>query len=195
MRSSSKLLLTFGLAALAPAVAHAQTHAVDRGSYLISGTANFITVGGEIDGESVDRQMRIALEPSVQYFILPGLAIGGSVSLVRDGSGDDATTQYGIGPRLTYYFGAGSGAERPWFPYIGAGAQWLKTDLGDADPIADDPSAKGFDVRGGILFMLSPAVGLNSELFYQAERTKGALGIDISANAFGLAVGLSAFLF
>ncbi|HEX7118849.1 MAG TPA: outer membrane beta-barrel protein [Longimicrobiales bacterium] len=184
------------LAAALPATAPAQTHALDRGSFRVGGTASFTSAGGEVDGDPVDRETQLTLAPSVQYFLLPGLAVGGNLSLSRRGFGDDdAVTSYGIGPAVTYYFGADDAADQDWFPYIDAGIRYVDVQVDDAILGSEEPSVMGYNAAAGILFLLSPAVGMTGELFYDRSDLENNIGTDTRADTFGLAFGISAFVF
>jgi hypothetical protein len=181
------------LAGMVPTVTQAQSYAVDRGSVLIDGQASFTSTGAEVDGEDVDdRVTQLSITPSLQYFILPGLALGGELTLARAWDDDDSNTVYGIGPAVTYYFGAG---ERPWYPYLGGSIQFTHEERDSDDgPDLPDVSFRTYKGAAGLLFMMSPGVGINAELFYQlASQDTGDL--DLERDIYGLAVGVSAFVF
>jgi hypothetical protein len=170
--------------------AAAQSHAVDRGSLMLGGTAGFTSSGSSVNGESLDdRVTQISLAPQLLYFIVPGLAIGGEVLFSRISSDGDALTSYGFGPAATYYFGR---EERTAYPHIGGSMQFAWTSDDSTD--ADQPSLMGFRGAAGVLFMLSDAVGLNTELFYQLLERESDL-FDVDIDTYGLAIGFSAFIF
>lgn len=171
------------LAAL-PALAHAQSYATDRGSMLVGGTASFSSSGTRSNGGPWNRTTRLDLAPRVQYFILPGLAVGGDLSFSR-AFGDVTTTHYGAGPTVSYYFGR---AERAWYPYLRARVGLYRVVYGDeAQP---SQTSRGYAASGGVLLMLSRAVGLDAALTYEMPSDDQP---DFRTLAFGL--GISAFVF
>ncbi|MEX2282012.1 MAG: hypothetical protein WEE89_05975 [Gemmatimonadota bacterium] len=103
---SGRILLNSTLLlAITALSASAQTHATDRGSIIVAGDASLTSTKAENDD---DRTTTLRLAPNLQYFIRPGLAIGGEVLLSRTSRGDASISQYGVGPRLSYYFGQGA---------------------------------------------------------------------------------------
>ena len=62
-------------------------------------------------------------------------------------------------------------------------------------PLVDtDASGRSFGAAGGILAMLSSAVGVTSELFYRIDKADVET-FSNDTNTFGLAVGIAAFIF
>ena len=171
IRAALPLLLLCG----AVSMAEAQTHAVDRGSLLIAGSAGFSSSGS--DG-SDERTTQILLQPRLQYFIVPGLALGGQFLIRRISDDDDSSTTVGVGPEMSYYFGAAT--TKLAYPFLSAGLQIYE---GDTD-------AFGFGGSAGLLIMLAEAVGLETALYYR-EMDYDDFGTDV----FGLSVGISAFIF
>ena len=182
-------LLVF--AGVVPTGLLAQSYAVDRGSVLIDGQASFTSTGtGE---EDEDRVTQLSINPALQYFILPGLALGGEITIARSWEDDYSAWTYGIGPAVTYYFGDG---ERPWYPYLGATAQFLRAGQ-EVDNVPEIPDVTVWAYKGaaGALFLISRSVGVNAELFYQVTRRESDSDFDFEQNVYGLAVGISAFVF
>jgi outer membrane protein W len=180
------------LVVLCVATADAQQHATDRGSIILAGDASIASSKSEDDD---DRTTSILLAPSIQYFLQPGLAIGAQLTFGHSSNGDFSTSVYGIGPRVSYYFGQGARTSRP---FVSAGFAFTKVNA-DADIAGDaDFSARELTLRAGILFMLSNAVGLNPHVYYQTTTSRFDVAIgerEFNTNTFGLAVGVSAFVF
>src|SRR5690606_21219063 len=95
-----------------------QEYAVDRGSVLMGGSASFTNTGSD---DSDERTSRLLLQPRAQYFVAKGLAIGGSVTLSRYADDDDSSTTVGIGPQVSYYFGAAQ--RQRAYPFVSANLQ------------------------------------------------------------------------
>ena len=162
------LLLSAGVTS-----ASAQSHALDQGSVILDGSAGISSVGVG-DG---DRLTTATVAPRVQYFVRPGLAVGGRALLYYFSSDGESTTSVGAGPELTYYFGP---AEQVLHPFVSANTSVGRQGGG---------TTYGYEVSAGLLRMISRTVGLNGRLYYQA--------FDSTSNydTFGLALGFSAFTF
>jgi hypothetical protein len=181
------LLTVLSLAILLPAPASAQVPALSRGSLIIGGTAS-LTVDDDDKREDSITTVRVA--PSLAYFAAPGLAVGGDVEIVHGSSGDVSSTSLGVGPAITYYFGREGDAH----PFVRAGARYVRT---DASFGTEDFTATQTAVHGGVgaLFLLSDAVGVDVSLYYEHMRTKQEAAAAFGHDTYGLAVGVSVFLF
>jgi len=181
-----------------------QSHPTDRGSFLIGGGASLtstkvtfppISEGGRMTQENSEFSVR----PSVQYFVVPGLAVGGDVSISGwPGEG----WSLGGGPALTYFFFKG---ERPWNLYLSGGFQLGKSWLpNEGYGNTEDPRFYSFRAALGTVFMISQGVGIHTEAFYDFNRwSEGtvrpanapAFEYRIDRRSFGLSVGISVFVF
>lgn len=174
------------LSALSAGTAHAQSYATDRGSTLLGGGASWTTnhVQQNIDGDQITTDItNVQISPAVQYFVRPGLAVGGVATFSH--ASHDIGTSYGAGPAVSYYFGHG---ERPYYPYLSADALYLH---------APNQHNIAFGGSAGAVFMLSRSVGLDTSLHYQDVRVTLAHDSDpvVKSRSFGLAVGFTAFAF
>jgi len=173
------------LVGTSPYTAHAQTYAVDQGSLLIGGRGSFTSVATDNDGASEsDRVNQLFVNPSGQYFITPGLAVGGDVLFSYASDDGSNITRYGIGPSVTYFFGRD---ERSYYPFVSGSVGVTRFNSGGLD---EGRTQTRYRSSGGVLVMLSRSVGVTGELFYQHIDND-----QLQTNAFGLAFGISAFLF
>jgi hypothetical protein len=162
---------------------HAQTSPVDRGSVLIGGDASFTSVGID-NGASDGRVSQLSVNPNGQYLIRPGLAVGGDVLFTYVSDDGSNTTRYGVGPAVTYFFGRG---ERSYYPFVSG--SFGVTHARD-DNLDEDRTQTSYRGAGGLLVMLSRSVGVSGELFYQHIDNA-----QLQTNTFGIAFGISAFVF
>lgn len=193
-RSIRGVLPVLGALAFAALPLAAQSYATDQGSYRVGGDASFSSSGFDTNGSDFDERVTaIQIRPALQYFFIPGLALGGNLTLAYTSLDDDSEWVYGIGPAATYYFGRG---ERSAYPYLGAALQflWENPDSDGPDEDEDDPVTTGYRGAAGVLFMLASAVGVSAELYYEkVERDVG--NFEFGTDSYGLAVGISAFVF
>lgn len=166
-------------------VSYAQNSPVDQGSVLVGGDASLTSTAADSDAASDDRTTQFVLNPTSQYFIIPGVAVGGDVLFGYASDGNASVTRYGIGPAATYFFGRGD--ERSIYPFLSGSVGVIRVRDNNLDTSGTQTSYRG---AGGVLFMLTRSVGITGELFVQ--RTDGN---QLQTNTFGLAFGVSAFVF
>lgn len=183
-----RFALLAGLLAALPAAAQAQSYATDRGSLLLGGSAGFSSSGGSVDGESAgDRNTFLNFSPSVQYFVLPGLAVGGNIIAQRASGGDNSVNTLGVGPSVSYYFGQ---SERSVYPFVSGSVRYLRNSGEDVDNVSN----VGYGASTGAVFMLNRNVGLRTELYYNTNRFE-VRDIEVDSDQFGVSLGFTAFTF
>lgn len=198
MKTLPLILLAFAF--LLPEAAQSQTYPVDQGSWIVGGSASFTNQGNNNDE---DRSTSLFLSPRGQYFVLPGLAIGGTVSLSYTTRDNFSTTGIGAGPAVSYYFGRGV---RTVYPFVSASAsiRHLSTELGVSvdipglDVNADQTNTSySFDVSGGVAVMIAKNVSLTGEMFYTQTRADNDNQIieTFESDVFGVRFGIAAFVF
>ena len=167
------------------AVLHAQTFALDRGSINIAGDAAFTSSGSSSNGDD-DRTTQFILTPTAHYFVIPGLAVGGDLVVSHFSRENNSSTTFGGGPSVAYYFGRG---ERKVYPFVSGSVTLLRTSF-DNSFTNQSTSSTGYRGSGGVLLLLSRSVGITGELFYQGQNSD-----NFDTNTYGLAFGVSAFVF
>ncbi len=188
------LVLAFMMVGLLSSEVFSQPQfAVDKGSFGIAGTASFNSQGeGALGG---NRATTINISPSLIYFLVPGLGVGGSFDYSRT-SGDLGFDSFGIGPTAAYYFG---GKEARTFPVVRF--KYLYR-FGDND--LSEITTNQFQFSIGSTFMLAKNVGLLTEAFYTYNRDtfkwQGSPFFETSSttstsNALGIRVGIDLFVF
>lgn len=190
MRTFSCILLAGLLAASAAAPAVAQRSPVGQGSKIISGGFYFMS-----QKESGDRFTSLSISPGLRYFVLPGLAVGGTISLSAGLSEDADSYGVSVGPGLTYYFrhdraGAAGGALLPYATFDAMYSAYRYTF--DDSRIPDDTrSYYGFDVGPGLLYLLNEHIGLFAQATYVL---RGAVDYDETESAIEATGGITVFL-
>jgi len=99
---------------LYPVTTQAQDYATDKGSFLIGGTASLSSSGSDFED---GRTTALLLRPSAQYFVIPGLAIGGTVGWAYASFDESSLSTLSVGPRLSYFFGR---SEQKIYPFVSA---------------------------------------------------------------------------
>ncbi len=172
---------------VAPTMAVAQTYAVDRGSWRVGGTAGWSSRA--YDGAS-SRDVLAFLSPSAQRFVVPGLALGADLNVSRYRlAGGTRITTYGAGPSAAYYLGRG---QRTLYPYLGGSVVFSRLDA-SGSVVGPEGTSSIYMPYAGFLSMLARNVGIDTRLYY--ERTLSGDALIGNSSAYGLAIGISAFVF
>ena len=170
----------------------AQAHAVDRGSWLLSGTAS-VTRHRDVGNDF--RTFRVDVSPRIGYFVVPHLAVIMNVRLRTASSDAGNSFAWGLGPGIGYYFG---GPESRFRPFASARTlfMWDHRSVSDGQWDRDYTSAAWLVSLGSVV-MLASQVGVSAELFYQWDRVTvgGTGGAGNEAERFGLQLGIAAFVF
>jgi hypothetical protein len=165
----------------------AQSHATDRGSIAVAGSASFAS--NKSPGTS-ERVTVLDLRPAVQYFFAPGVAVGGQLTLGRSSSDGGSATLLGIGPLISYYFGQLSPRVQP---FVSAEVSVVRSAIDS--PLGDDEATNtGLMGAAGLLLLLSNSVGVNGQLYYRHVNLSSDFA-DLDGNSYGLAFGIAAFVF
>lgn len=168
--------------------AEAQEHATDRGSFILGGATGLSSnrYTNESQGERQEfRSTFLYFSPRIQYLVRPGLAVGGSIDLNHSRYDDVSVTAYGLGPAVSYFFGA---PDRVFLPYLSAQGSfaWVR---------GQDQEQVGYGGAAGVLYLLTRSVGVDGSFFYRIHRSTGDAEFRTSNHTLGLAVGFSAFAF
>lgn len=197
------MLLLFAGAALAA------DGPLDKGSWMLDGRAFFRSQSGDLwenrDGDGLTSYgvgngalgltETFEVGNTVGFFISPGLMIGGQFSFLGFSQGDISISGFGIGPALTYYMNTDhtrAEAKGAVYPFFGAFFTYGSLSNED-DKIADMFQYGG---RGGIMYMLSNAVGLDfgGKLQSDSWEFNGA-SERITGLTLEFGVGVSAFIY
>jgi hypothetical protein len=158
-------------------------YAIDKGSILAGGSAGFVSVGG--DARADERISIFTFNPTVLYFPIPNVGVGGQIMFERRSTEEDSKTFYGAGPTMAYFFGGGRSVV---FPFLSMSFIYGKK--------TDEYSETVLRFTGGTTYMLARNVGMTGEIFYLIENFSLENSDEsVSGNTFGVAFGLSAFIF
>lgn len=150
--------------------------AVDKSSFIIGGSAGFSSTGGG----GGDRLTRITVTPSLSFFVVQNLAIGGNGSFRRISVSEFSSTVVGIGPSIAYYFG---GMNSKSYPFLSSSFLYGKQ--------LDGPSRIDLRFSSGVAFMIAKNVAITGEAFFLLLINEA----DDDGNSFGIEIGISTFVF
>lgn len=135
------------------------------------------------------------IQPIAQYFIMPGLGIGGTIAYDSYSLGDASVTGFGIGPMISYYFVMG---EKKIFPFL-SGAFTYSTLTDDDGTNKVKYTMTTIEFMGGAFFKLADHYGIKGGLFFDMDSGKFDLPAPYdeskSGSKFGVAIGFSGFVY
>jgi len=172
-----------------------------KGNLTLSGSVSLSFVESDIFSEEGKSSKSFRLDPAVNYFILPGLAVGAK-ALLDDSSREavDQTT-WGIGPEITYYIGgakADSELNKKLFPFLSAGVLLVRSQGSYALTAKEqefDASGPLFSLGTGIVYLLSPSSGLFFRTSYEYSSLSMKNGDTRNGNTLTISGGIIGFLF
>ncbi len=189
-------LLAAGL--LAPD-ACAQRLPLDRGTLQVGGSVGFARLGGDLHANADgSRTSAVVIDPRFAYFLADRLALG--TTLAYENTSSDATDSsiLTVGPNLSYYLGRGL---RPYSAFVTAlvGFSRASTDFaaaGSTEPVEFRASGVALAAGLGLLYRVSPSVGITGEGFLQGAFYGSDAGVERpTADRFGVRLGATVFLF
>ncbi len=207
--NNMKKLLLVGAVALFGTV-NAQT---EKGSWVVGGstTIGFNSTSSTVkyNGQSTDgpKSTTFSVTPSAGYFVADKIAVGIDVGFksVKNESTDYIFDQaytfeskqntLVIMPTASYYFKSNSKV----MPYLGAGIGYFSTTTKfPGSPFSSDGEIKvttdglAWGAKGGIVFLLTPSIGIDLGLAYVNTSNKENEVKNVT-NSFGVNAGFSFF--
>ncbi len=201
------------LLVLAMAASAFAENPVAKGMLFMDGawTANFAKSGGDLwkDGND-DTPTYLQLNPTLGYFLAPGIAIGATVMFENWKWGDMKTTSFGAGPKI-YWFPTGKNAEDPKgkvLPFLAGSFVYVQDKLETPalleDEGTDETTTTGYQARlsGGGVWMLTNGFGVHGEAYFELQNAKAKYtpaggteleGDGVSGNEFGIMIGVLGF--
>ncbi len=175
----------------------AETSPIDRGRKILLGSFAFSSLGGDLYKDLDDnRQTSLAGSASGGYFVVPNLAIGAEISLIRDSYGEQSSTGWGIGPQILYFIGSAepkSNFQGTIYPFLRAAFLYTR-DTAKAEPdYSFTTNTTTVSLGGGICVMVSDTLGIMLEADYEIDSLKPEEGDSVSGNSFEIFVGIVGF--
>jgi hypothetical protein len=171
----------------------AQQYSIDKKATIISGSASFMSQGGDIFEDSDgNKATTFNITPTINHFITKNFFIGGSLEFSTESQGDYKSNGIGIGPQIGYAFG---GSQSKAFPYLDLGIRYYKM---YADYGSDDFQFSGSDISlgFGVIVPIKDHIGLIFEGGYNMLDVKDKDTNDnYSGNIFSIGVGIAGLLF
>lgn len=167
------------------------------GAVGFEGSLSAATMGGNFYGRD-GRTVGVLFAPSASYFATADVAIGASLLFARSNTTkfQEPGTTLGLGTSFAVYFGA---SDEELAPFMGFSLLGLRTRTTDTERLIPETLTfygAGFDLNGGVTYMLAPNLGITGEAFLLVKvltQFAGAGETDVG-NAIGLRVSVTGFL-
>lgn len=120
----------------------------------------------------------VYLDPSFDYFLMDGLALGGELFYNQQRDGDYGHAIWGFGPRLTLFLaGTNTGLKQKgnFYPYVSSSVLFVESSLKDKVPgqnYDEALSTMQINLGGGMMYQLTRNFGVFGELNYAIDRVK-----------------------
>ena len=184
------------------ATAGAQKYPTDKGSMMLGGSAYYVLESGKMhENEDGDKYSSFSLSPHVDYFIAPGLAVGGSIDIGRWSQGDNSGSWLGLGPEV-YYFIGGNVKPNPIkgkpLPFVTACYSFENTTSkykSDGETTESKNKYTDLSLGAGLMIMLSNAVALDARLTYWMQTAQYGDEEKLKGNEIEISFGFSAFTY
>lgn len=200
------------LLVLAMAASALADNPVAKGMLYMDGawTGNFAIKGGDLNkGGGDDNQTYIQLNPSLGYFLAPGIAIGATVMFESWTWGDYKDNMFGAGPKVMW-FPTAKNADDPKgkiLPFLAGSFIFgqMTTEMPSFEEDGtDELKTTGYAARfsGGGVWMLTNGFGVHGEAYFELQNEKAKYtpaggseleGDGVSGNEFGIMIGVIGF--
>lgn len=195
-----KIFLVVVCVALLHAVASGAQHPFERGSTMLTFTAGFLSASDDLYESYEEKAFTaILLMPSVTYYFVPRIGVGGDMLLFLTGQGDNKSTTLGVGPKMIFTFWS-EGAK--CYPYVTMGFYFIRHDM-EYDNLFflyDDIDVTLTGWRGkvgiGTNYMLTRHLGVTLEGSYNTDSLELEDGGDKKTGEMVIVtLGLTGFFF
>ncbi len=182
-------LLLVGFASMS----YAAENPVDQGSIMLSGSVYFSSLSGDLYEVDGDALTTIGVDPTLGYFVVPSVMIGGVVDFANISQGDESMSVVGAGPMVGYFFDMTKAEVKgSIYPYI-IGFFTYRSISDDA--LDEDVSVTSFGGKAGIDYMLSDGIALNAGVKFTSVSSKYGDEDSISGTEIWVGAGLSVFVY
>jgi len=186
------LFLVTGAFLVASASGAAQSHATDRGVWLLDGSASLVhtAASGSSSGST-----GLGISGAVGYFLIPGVAVSANLQFAHSTASGSSSTLYGIGPGIAYYFGRGA---HKVHPFLAVSALFAHQTLSSSGTSTATSHSLAWVGSGGLVFLLARNVGVTGEAYYtQSHFTSSYLGTSSTRTQkqYGTRFGLAVFIY
>ena len=167
--------------------------ATDRGSLSLGGGIDLYSNGGEIyENTDGSRDLTFNFNPDFLLFVAPSFAIGAELQFSYNKYGDISNNTVGVGPTFMYCI-AGH-RDQKVYPFI---SETIYVDFYSYKntTLDTESESKGINstTRLGVMFMLSEAVALSTNISYTSRTTLGEN--STSGNKLYFGIGIRSFIF
>jgi hypothetical protein len=186
------LLLAFAILASVTTRAATQTYAMDRGVWLLSGSASL--AHSKSSGSS-SGHTGLGITTTAGYFVVPGLALSANFQFGHSAGEGATATSYGVGPGISYYFGR---ANTKLHPYLAAAALYQHQSFSNSGVSTSTWHSFTYTGSGGLALLVARNVGATGEVYYMHSNSKASSPNNVttgSSTQYGTRFGLAIFIY
>ncbi len=127
-------------------------------------------VGGRIDLNTGKNSTHIGFTPNAGLFLFQNFALGGTISFDYNKSGDNKTTDFGVGPFVRYYF-----THHKARPLLHANVNYLSSKV-KAPGFSSTNTGTNMFLGGGLAYFINRNVSLEGLIGYSNTKYKNFNG-------------------
>ena len=177
----------------------AQSFPTDKGSKILIGSFDFCTRWGDLYEEGYcNWSTLIEFTPSISYFIIPHVALGGRLKLERRSYEEFTLCDWSLGPQVMFFIGGNrdrTTVKGATYQYISAAFLLNRIVYGFEDHEDESGTGAIVSLGGGICHMLTNTVGLVGEADYEMCNLKFEDEESEAGSKFIIVAGFVIFLY
>jgi hypothetical protein len=203
MNKTLTIIVAVALTLFLTASIFGEVGTMKKGSWYLGGglTAGFAKNGGDLYKSGDKTPSTIYFHPSVGYFFIDGLSVGVLLDFENYTFGDYKTTDFGFGPKVTYYLGANNKdiVKGAMVPYATGSFTFNshKTEYpGVTETVTTKSSGSNIHLGLGGIYMFANSFGVFGEAYYEMHKSKQKEPVEfdsVSGSEFGIMIGVNAF--
>ena len=162
-----------------------QENLINKNDIMLTGSGSFSSLGGDYYvGSDNNRVTYFNISPSINYFVMDYVFVGGGLNYTRISNDDESITSLSVGPNIGLLL---SRLEH-MYPYLSSGFRYNSNSVGGA-------SGTMISFGGGLMAVSERKIGISVEVLYNIVQLKqdGDTGSK-SGNIISFGCGIAGFL-
>jgi len=189
----TRIILFIILSGWLSSIVNGQQYVVDKKATIISGSASFMSQGGDLYEVDGNNATTFTFAPNINHFITKNIFIGGSLEFTTESQGDYKSNGIGIGPQIGLALG---GPQNKVFPYFDLGIRYYRMKSDYSSDFDIQFSGSDISLGFGIIVPVKAHIGLIFEGGYHMQDLKAKdYDESYSGKIFSIGIGIAGLIF
>jgi len=189
----TRIILFIILSGWLSSIVNGQQYVVDKKATIISGSASFMSQGGDLYEVDGNNATTFTFAPNINHFITKNIFIGGSLEFTTESQGDYKSNGIGIGPQIGLALG---GSQNKVFPYFDLGIRYYRMKSDYSSDFDIQFSGSDISLGFGIIVPVKAHIGLIFEGGYHMQDLKAKdYDESYSGKIFSIGIGIAGLIF